>query len=161
MKDKGAFLHREAVQFHWFNHDYHTFDDFMSSLRSARRKNLKRERRRVAEQGITMQRKTGADISDEEWQGFYRCYMDTYQKRSGHDGYLNRKFFNQLRATMAGHLMMVVARCEDESVAWSLFLFYHLRLSGRYCGAFRDITCLRFEACFCQCIVFFTSTCLQ
>ncbi len=57
MKGEGAFLHREAVQFHWFNRGYKTFDDFLATLRSARRKNLKRERRRVVEQGISMQRK--------------------------------------------------------------------------------------------------------
>ena len=28
MKDEGAFLHREAVQFHWFNRGYENFDDY-------------------------------------------------------------------------------------------------------------------------------------
>ena len=51
----------------------------------------------MAEQGISLQRKTGAEISDEEWQGFFECYMSTYRKRSGHDGYLNRDFFDRLR----------------------------------------------------------------
>jgi predicted N-acyltransferase len=154
MKDGGAFLHREAVQFHWFNRDYHTFDDFLATLRSARRKNLKRERRRVAEQGVTLQRKTGAEISDEEWQGFYRCYMQTYQKRSGHDGYLNLEFFDHLRTTMTEQLMLVVARCDDEIVATSLFLFDHRRLYGRYWGSLQEISCLHFEACFYQGIEF-------
>ena len=70
LKDEGAFLQREAVQFHWFNRDYHEFDDFLATLRSSRRKNVKRERRKVAEQGISLQRKTGDEISDAEWQGF-------------------------------------------------------------------------------------------
>ena len=161
MKDEGAFLHREAVQFHWFNRGYLTFDDFLASLRSSRRKNLKRERRRVAEQGVTMQRKIGADISDEEWRGFYRCYMNTYQKRSGHDGYLNREFFDQLRATMTDKLMLVVARCDNEIVACSLFLFDHRRLYGRYWGALRDVSCLHFEACFYQGIEFCIESGLQ
>ena len=154
MKDEGAFLQREAVQFHWFNRDYHQFDDFLATLRSSRRKNVKRERRRVAEQGIRVQRKTGAEISDEEWRGFYDCYMRTYQKRSGHDGYLNSDFFDRLRATMAAQLMLVVARCDDEIVACSLFLHDSNRLYGRYWGALRDISCLHFEACFYQGIEF-------
>ena len=146
---------------HWFNRGYLTFDDFLASLRSSRRKNLKRERRRVAEQGVTMQRKIGADISDEEWRGFYRCYMNTYQKRSGHDGYLNREFFDQLRATMASKLMLVVARHDNEIVACSLFLFDHRRLYGRYWGALRDVSCLHFEACFYQGIEFCIESGLQ
>lgn len=153
-KDEGAFLHREAVQFQWFNRGYRGFDDFLATLRSSRRKNLKRERRLVAEQGVSLQRKTGVEISDEEWQGFFHCYMSTYRKRSGHDGYLNREFFNQLRDTMAEKLMLVVARKEDEIVASSLFLFDHRRLYGRYWGALQDISCLHFEACFYQGIEF-------
>jgi len=154
LKDAGAFLHREAVQFHWYNRDYLVFDDFLASLRSSRRKNVKRERRMVAEQGVTMQRKTGADISDEEWQGFFDCYMSTYRKRSGHDGYLNRDFFDRLRATMAAQLMLVVARHAGEIVACSLFLFDSHRLYGRYWGALQTFSCLHFETCFYQGIEF-------
>ena len=69
-KDAGTILHREAVQFHWFNRDYHTFADFLATLRSARRKNIRRERRKVAEQGVSLQRKTGTEISDEDWRDF-------------------------------------------------------------------------------------------
>jgi len=154
MKDEGAFLHRDAVQFHWFNRDYDSFDDFLATLRSSRRKNVKRERRMVAEQGVSVQRKTGAEINDEEWQGFYHCYMSTYRKRSGHDGYLNRKFFDRLRETMAAQLMLVVARRDDEIVASSLFLHDSNRLYGRYWGALQDVSCLHFEACFYQGIEF-------
>jgi predicted N-acyltransferase len=153
-KDEGAFLHREAVQFHWFNRDYREFNDFLASLRSSRRKNLKRERRLIAEQGVSVERKTGAEISDEEWQGFYHCYMATYRKRSGHDGYLNRDFFDRLRRTMAAQLMLVVARCDNQIVACSLFLYDSKRLYGRYWGALQDISCLHFEACFYQGIEF-------
>jgi predicted N-acyltransferase len=154
MKGEGAFLHREAVQFHWFNRDYTQFDDFLATLRSSRRKNVKRERRLVTEQGVSMQRKMGEEISDEEWQGFYRCYMSTYRKRSGHDGYLNSDFFDRLRTTMPESLMLVVARQGELIVACSLFLFDSNRLYGRYWGALQNISCLHFEACFYQGIEF-------
>ncbi|HEY5776735.1 MAG TPA: GNAT family N-acetyltransferase [Xanthomonadales bacterium] len=153
-KEEGAFLHREAVQFHWYNRAYNGFDDFLATLRSSRRKNLKRERRMVAEQGITLQRKTATEISDEEWQGFFQCYMSTYRKRSGHDGYLNREFFDQLRESMAAQLMLVVARHAGEIVACSLFLFDSQRLYGRYWGALQEFSCLHFETCFYQGIEF-------
>ena len=92
LHEDGAFLHREAVQFHWFNRGYASFDDFLSGLRSSRRKNVKRERRLVREQGVDVERKTGDQISDAELAGFFRCYQSTYLKRSGHRGYLNRAF---------------------------------------------------------------------
>jgi predicted N-acyltransferase len=152
--DEGTFLLREAVQFYWVNRDYPNFDGFLSTLRSARRKNLKRERRMVTDQGINLERKTGEEISDDEWQGFYHCYINTYRKRSGHDGYLNFDFFNRLRETMAAQLMLVVARREEQIIACSLFMFDSKRLYGRYWGALEDISCLHFEACFYQGIEF-------
>ncbi len=103
---------------------------------------------------MTVERRIGAEISDEEWQGFYLCYMNTYRKRSGHDGYLNRDFFTRLRQTMDGNLMLVVARRDGQFVACSLFLYDQNRLYGRYWGALEDISCLHFEACFYQGIEF-------
>jgi predicted N-acyltransferase len=154
MRDEGAFMHREAVQFHWFNREYQSFDDFLATLRSSRRKNIRRERRRVAEEGVTVMRKAGAEISDEDWRGFYQCYQSTYLKRSGHTGYLNWDFFSRLRETMSGALMLVVAYRNDGIVASSLFLYDRDRLYGRYWGALRNISCLHFEACFYQGIEF-------
>ena len=151
---EGAFLQREAVQFHWYNRNYGGFDDFLATLRSSRRKNVKRERRLVAEQGISLQRKIGSAITDEEWRGFFNCYVNTYRKRSGHDGYLNREFFDLLRASMSTQLMLVVARHDSEIIACSLFLFDSDRLYGRYWGALQEFSCLHFETCFYQGIEF-------
>jgi predicted N-acyltransferase len=148
-------LCRQDVQFHWFNRGYENFDGFLNSLRASRRKNLKRERRSVAESGISLERKTGESITPEEWAAFYRCYCHTYLKRSGHPGYLNREFFDQLLATMPDSLMLVVARDESDAViACSLFLFDRDCLFGRYWGALLDIPFLHFEACFYQGIEF-------
>ncbi len=158
---RKSMLGREAVQFHWFNRDYRSFDDFLASLRSSRRKTMKRERRKVAEQDVSLERKTGDEITDEEWQGFYQCYINTYRKRSGHDGYLNAAFFDQLRETMPEQLMLVVARREGGIVAASLFLHDETRLYGRYWGALEDISCLHFETCFYQGIEFCIENSLQ
>jgi predicted N-acyltransferase len=154
LKDDGAFLHREAVQFHWFNRGYRSFETFLAGLRSSRRKNVRRERKRIAEQGVIVQRKSGCEISNGEWEAFYQCYLSTYRKRSGHDGYLNREFFDSLRESMADQMMLVIARRDAEIVASSLFLFDSRRLYGRYWGALEDVSCLHFEACFYQGIEF-------
>ena len=154
IQDKDAVLYREAVQFQWRNQDYRNFDEFLAALKSSRRKTIRRERRRVREQGISLHRKLGAQISDEEWQNFYQCYMNTYRKRSGHDGYLNADFFNRLRKTMTSRLMLVTAQCSEVIIASSLFLYDSHRLYGRYWGALQDVSCLHFEACFYQGIEF-------
>lgn len=152
--ESAGLLERRDVQFHWFNRGYGSFADFLATFRSSRRKNLRRERRLVAEQGVVLERRTGAAISDEDWSGFYRCYCSTYQKRSGHSGYLTRDFFGRLLAGMRDQLLLVVARRDGAIVASSLFLFDGGTLYGRYWGALEDVHCLHFEACFYQGIEF-------
>jgi predicted N-acyltransferase len=57
----SAGLHRRvATQFHWFNDDYRSFDDFLGTFNSRKRKSLKRERKRVEEQGIVLKTLVGA-----------------------------------------------------------------------------------------------------
>lgn len=152
--DGSDLLPRKDVQFHWRNQNYSGFDDFLAGLKSSRRKTLKRERVRVREHGVVMERHSGSDIRDQDWDGFYRCYVATYLKRSGHGGYLNREFFELLRERMPEQLMLVVARREQRMVAGALFLFGADRLFGRYWGALESIPCLHFEACFYQGIEF-------
>ncbi len=151
---ESQLLHRQDVQFHWFNRGYESFGDFLSVLRSSRRKSLKRERRQIAEQGVTLVRKTGMEISDEDWSGFYRCYCHTYLKRSGHPGYLTKDFFLHLLEKMGEQLLLVVAQRDGAMIASSLFLFDSHTLYGRYWGALSEVNCLHFEACFYQGIEF-------
>jgi hypothetical protein len=141
---------RRGSQFHWFNRDYASFDDFLASFNSRKRKSLKRERRRVAEQGIELQILRGAEISHADWNDFYRFYQMTYAKRSGHGGYLNRDFFLRLGADLPEHCVMVRASQEGEAVAGSLCLRSSDTLYGRYWGCVRELDCLHFEACYYQ-----------
>jgi hypothetical protein len=89
-----AGLHtRHQVQFHWFNRGYRDFDDFPRALRQPQAQGLRRERRRVAEQGIELRMRDGTQLSEADWAAFHRFYQMTYAKRSGHGGYLTREFF--------------------------------------------------------------------
>ena len=151
---KLSLLHRQDVQFYWMNRGYADFAAFLTGLRSSRRKNLQRERRSIAATGVTLERKAGEEISAEDWSVFYQCYCDTYLKRSGHAGYLNQEFFNQLLEHQHENLMLVVARRKGAIIANALFLFDQNRLYGRYWGALVDIPFLHFEACLYQGIEF-------
>lgn len=145
---------RETVQFHWFNENFGTFNDFLQTFNARKRKSLLRERRRVAEQGITLSRKTGANITEHDWQVFYRCYHTTYLKHSGQGGYLNFPFFLALGQCLSEQLMMVTATHEGRTVAASLCFFDDQHLYGRYWGCVEEFECLHFEACYYQGIEF-------
>jgi len=144
---------RSGCQFHWFNRDYESFDNFLVNFTSRKRKNIKRERRRVAEQGIKLHTLTGEQISEKHIRDFFVFYQATYMKR-GQQGYLTLDFFLQLRATMADQLVLVMAEKESQPIAAALCLRDAETLYGRYWGCLEEYECLHFEACFYQGIEF-------
>lgn len=141
---------RLAVQFHWFNEGYHTFDDFLATFNSRKRKNLKKERRKVAEQNFTMERLEGDQIDDQTWQCFYHFYQLTYAKRSGHGGYLSIDFFLELGRRAPEQLMMVVAKKDNRIIAGALNFKDSTTLYGRYWGCYEENDFLHFEVCYYQ-----------
>ena len=58
-------LERVGTQYHWYNQDYTDFDDYLAAMTSRKRKNIKKERQRVVDQGISFRHLEGADISEE------------------------------------------------------------------------------------------------
>lgn len=146
---------RLGCQFHWFNQHYNSFDDFLAAFSSRKRKELKRERRLIADQNIALERLTGEQITIEHWQAFYRFYQLTNLKYNGHGGYLTADFFVRLHQTMRDSLLLVMAYDEEgEAIAGALNFFSSDTLYGRYWGTIRDVECLHFEACYYQGIEF-------
>jgi predicted N-acyltransferase len=145
---------RRATQFHWFNNGYETFDDFLAEFSSRKRKSLKRERRRVQEQGLQLITLVGDDIGEQNWERFHHFYQYTYAKRSGHGGYLTREFFTQVAAAMGDQVIMVLAQKDGEPVAGALYFRSADTLYGRYWGCEQEFDCLHFEACYYQGIEF-------
>ena len=139
---------RHAVQFHWFNRGYGDFDDFLATFASRKRKALRRERRRIEEQGLTLRTLEGPAIRREDWATFHRFYQLTYAKRSGHGGYLNRAFFTDVAARLGHQVVMVLAARDGRDVAGALYFRGNDTLYGRYWGCEEELDCLHFEACY-------------
>lgn len=149
-QDKGC-VTRLGVQYHWFNHGYQSFDDFLSRCKPKPRKNIRRERRIVAEQGITIKTFQGEEISSELWHEFFIFYQMTYVKRSGHLGYLNETFFQQLANCSLRHSIMIIAAFKHTKIiAAALFFKSNQTLFGRYWGCKQEYDCLHFELCYYQ-----------
>ncbi|GAB5412660.1 MAG: GNAT family N-acetyltransferase [Congregibacter sp.] len=148
---EAAGLHtRHQVQFHWYNRGYDSFDDFLETFSSRKRKSLRRERRRVTEQGLQLQMRSGLELSAEDWATFHRFYQMTYAKRSGHGGYLTREFFLDVAANMGGQVLMATASNDNGPVAGALYFRDNDTLYGRYWGCSREYDCLHFETCYYQ-----------
>ena len=145
---------RRAVQFQWFNRDYQHYDEFCTALTSRRRKSIRNERRKVRDQGVKLERVFVNNLTPEHIDFFYQCYQQTYLKRSGHQGYLNRDFFTRLYHSMRDNIMLVLATRDDQLIASALYLYDDKQLYGRYWGAMEDINNLHYECCYYQGIEF-------
>lgn len=141
---------RVGVQFHWFNRDYKSWDDFIATMTSRKRKNINKERRAVTEQGIHFVTKTGLEISHEDWQLFYLLYCKTYLKRSGHTGYLTQSFFQCLQENLSNSCLLVIAYQQQEAIAAALFFIDSKTIYGRYWGCLAEYDFLHFETCYYQ-----------
>ncbi|WP_321783742.1 GNAT family N-acetyltransferase [Paraburkholderia sp. J94] len=148
-------MQREGVQFHWLNNGYRDFDDFLSTLEQKKRKNIRAERRKVRDAGVTLRRVRGEDICDEDWRFFSRCYRQTYREHFS-SPYLNLDFFRMIGASMPENLLLVIAEYEGKPIASSLVVYQRGAdgrggtLYGRYWGALEHVPCLHFETAYYQ-----------
>jgi predicted N-acyltransferase len=152
LEDAG-FLLRTDQQFHFFNEGYSSYDDFLASLASRKRKALKKERREAVADGITIDRLTGKELTEHVWDDFFSFYMDTGSRKWGRP-YLNRKFFSLIGERMADDILLVMARRNGRYIAGAINFIGSDRLFGRNWGCIEDHPFLHFEVCYHQAIEF-------
>ncbi len=116
--EEAGWLRREDIQFHWTNHDYASFDDFLATLTSRKRKDLRKERR-AANEGITIKALGGADIRAEHWDAFWLFYQDTGARKWG-TPYLTREAFDLFGEKMADSILLLLAFDNDLPIAGAL-----------------------------------------
>ena len=149
---EDGLLLREDQQFHWINRGYKTFEDFLGALSSRKRKMIRRERRE-AQEGLTIERVTGADLTKKHWDAFFNFYMDTGGRKWG-SPYLNRKFFELLHERMADKCLLILAMDGKRPIAGALNMIGSETLYGRYWGRSVDRPFLHFEISYYQAIDF-------
>ena len=146
--DRTQFQHegmliRSDFQYHWSNHDYDNFDHFLEQLSSKKRKNIKRERRRVAEAGITTEIINGDELSEQQWYLLYDFYRITFLKKSG-AATLTLDFFQ----AMSHRLRAIFARHDRNIVAGAICFEGNDTLYGRHWGCYQEYDSLHFEVCY-------------
>lgn len=144
---------RNTVQFHWFNKDYDSFDDYLSTFTARKRKNTRKERESIKKQNINIRQVSGTDITKEELDFFYLTYQLTYLKRQ-HTPHLSYEFFEQIVQSMPSNILLVIASHEENDIACALFFYNESHLYGRYWGCSESFSNLHFELCYYQGIEF-------
>lgn len=140
---------RVGVQFHWENDGYRDFDDFLDTFTAAKRKKLRRERRRVGEQGVELQVLHGGEVSPAQWRTWHGFYQDTFARLGGVPT-LSRAFFEEIGRTLSDRVVLVLARHRGEDVAAALSLRGPDTLYGRHWGCSDEFHSLHFETCYYQ-----------
>ncbi len=144
---EAGLAHRYGLQFHWRNHGYRTFDDYLARFSSKRRNQIKRERREMEKQGLVVSTARGR-IAPEAIDAMYGFYLSTVEKFTWGRQYLNRAFFEEICQRLAGRVEIVLAREGGKMIAGAFNLRGEDALFGRYWGAAEERPFLHFNVCF-------------
>ena len=144
--ERREWLIRHGIQYHWFNRGYATFDDFLSALRSPKRKAIRKERT-AAFSGLEFRALRGAEIGAAEWNAMWAFYQDTGSRKWGRP-YLTRDFFDLAAERMGDRLLLFLACRAGLPIAGALNVIGRDTLYGRYWGCTEEAPFLHFELCY-------------
>lgn len=144
------YMIRESIQYHFFNKDYASFEDFLSTLKTKKAKNIRNERTLPQ---LTIKKYTGSELTHEHAERMYQFYISTIANKNSYD-YLNKEFFTLVFKNMSENILYIEASENDHIIAGSLFFYDHEKLYGRYWGSVTYVENLHFELCYYQGIDF-------
>ncbi len=142
-------LVRTGYQFHWENREYRSFDDFLTTMASRKRKQIRKERRQARESGIEIRLVPGTHLDLDEWQIFHNLYCSTFIKHGNYPA-LTLAFLLKSRRVWAIKILIALVRQHGKIIAASFFFVGEEILYGRYWGCLKDVPGLHFETCYYQ-----------
>ena len=146
-------LSRQTIQFHWRNKTYTSFEDYLNSMNHKNRKKIKQERRRLRESQFKFDKLLGNQISTQDWEFFYQCYLTTY--RTHHSmPYLNLNFFLKIANDLPQNILLIIAKKDGQRIAAAFNIIGKNTLYGRYWGTTEFVSGLHFEVCYYQALEF-------
>ncbi len=145
--EAAGLLLRHSFQFHWQNQGYGSFEDFLSRLRSKRRKEILRERRQGQEQGLEVILLRGEEIEPKLCRVMYDFYLTTIDRKWAMP-YLSYEFFQYIFTHFRDQLVLALARKQGRWVAGTINYHKGPHLFGRYWGCRQDFRSLHFELCY-------------
>jgi hypothetical protein len=135
----------------WSNPGHRGFEDYLAGFNANQRRNIRRERRSVAEAGLAVTPLAGDDLSPRLLLRMHAFYAQ-HCSRWGMWGskYLSEEFFAAAARDLRQHLVLFSAHRGDpaDPVAMSLCVRGGESLWGRYWGSDIDLDNLHFEVCY-------------
>ncbi len=144
----STWMHQGFV---WHNPGYHTFEDYLADFNKNQRKNIRKERKAMSDNGVELESVPGTEAPDR----YFSLMYDFYELHNEQFGpwaakFLNRAFFESLAETFRHRVLFVVARkrAGEDPIAMSFLLFKGDMLVGRYWGSLDFVDKLHFNACY-------------
>ena len=144
-----GWIARKTVQTAWHNPGWPTFEAFLETLRAPARKDIRKERRKVAELGLAIQTVRGDKLDEAGWKALRRFYENNVA-RHGAEAYLTPAFFEHLQRHLPHRVIASMAMESGKFIAGTLSLHKGQHLYGRYWGCDVDRPFLHFELAFYQ-----------
>ncbi len=142
----AGWMERLGMQFHFHNPGYASYEEFLATLSSRKRKALRSERKK-ANKDIEIISLAGDDLQPRHWDAFFKFYQDTGARKWGRP-YLNREFFDLLHQTMRKNILLILAKRDNCWIAGALHFIGGDCLYGRYWGCTQYQDSLHFELCY-------------
>jgi len=143
-----GFIPKIGLQFHWQNQRYQSFDDYLGAFRSDRRNKIRRERRELIDQGITVRALEQEELNPDHLHTMFRLYKHHIDRLYYGRQYLNSEFFAALLQRPYPYLCPIVAEREGRIIAGTFNIRGQDALYGRYWGAFEEHRYLHFNVCY-------------
>ena len=152
--DEPAFddrwLLREDIQFYWHNEaGWQGFDGFLAAMDHKHRKNIRQERRKARDAGISFRIVHGDEASEAVLIAMHGFYLQTFAEY-GNSPALTLDFIRHLAHTMPRQPVIMLAERDGAPIAGALCLRGGDTLYGRYWGAAELHPGLHFETCYYQ-----------
>lgn len=134
----------------WINEGFATFDDYLARFRKNQRRNIRRERASMAEQGIEISVVHAPEAPAHYFSRMAEYYLRTNRQFGPYAArFLTTEFFTNMPRDVAEHVWFVAARtAEEDPLALALLVRRGDRVLGRYWGTRRDLKDLHFNVCY-------------
>ena len=152
--DEAAFANdwslREDIQYHWHNDaGWADFEGFLAAMDPKHRKNIRQERRKVRDAGISFRVVHGDEASEADLAAMHGFYLQTFAEY-GNSPALTLDFVRHLARAMPRQTVLMLAERDGQPIAGALCLRGGDTLYGRYWGAAELHPGLHFETCYYQ-----------
>ncbi|HEY7557637.1 MAG TPA: GNAT family N-acetyltransferase [Candidatus Binatia bacterium] len=146
--EEVGFVPRSGIQYHWQNRNFSSFDDYLGSFRSERRNKVKRERREMAQRGITIRAFEGPELTPSHLRTMFRLYKGHVDRHYYGRQYLTAQFFDEIQRRFTENTCLMLAQRDGKVIAGTFNIRDSVAMYGRYWGAFEEVPFLHFNVCY-------------